>query len=351
MTIYYIETAEGSPGVPTIQPPAGGKFVLDATGSDQLESMPGCHGMLGWKEFLQNRDDMLRVLDRAVVINGSRPTNTDHGPAFEASLRKWLEEFLPRRYAVTSGFIIPNIREVGEKLYHYDVVIYDAMESPVLWANSNEDHSNQGRQRAIPAKYVLAVYEVKATLTTTSARLAMTKLRELAALEKHLPGRFSSGVVFGQVRDRTDSGTLKAILAGSKLRGFWGGVVLRAECDPSMTGVLIKGPAAEGQKDGLSSKRIAVPISRLNIRRGADGSIVNGRGAGIKLRRITTNTYAATKRYPVHYCSGGEELSLMWSHSGFAEFAGQLLNALEGIPFFSEESSAAMFAEVFDRID
>ena len=350
MTKFYIETAEDSPGLLTFQPPAGGGFVVPPKGNDQVSSMPGCHGMLGWKEFLENREDLLRAMDRAIGVNSSRPIKTEHGPPFEAAIRKWLTEFLPRRYAVTSGFIIPNIRDVGDKLYHYDVIIYDALDAPVLWASSDDDHSSQGRHRAIPAKHVLAVYEVKASLTRTSAKEAAKKLGELAPLAQHLPGRFSSGVVFGQLVGEGDVRSLGDLLTDAP--GYWGGAILRASCDQTVTGMLVKQLTVQGQVDGPTSERLVVPINDLDIRKEVNGEgIVIGRGAGVTFKQVAPNTYATTKRYPVHYAAGGIQMSLSWSRSGFAEFAAQVLNQFEGIPFFSDQSEAAMFAEVFDRIE
>lgn len=66
------------------------------------------YGFYGWKEFLTTREELLNEFDRARNKNISRPVRTSHGNAGEAIFRKWLEEFLPKRYAVTSGFIIPN---------------------------------------------------------------------------------------------------------------------------------------------------------------------------------------------------------------------------------------------------
>jgi hypothetical protein len=68
----------------------------------------GKYGFTGWKEFASNRRVILNEFDRAKGLNESRPVQTEHGIAGEAGLRNWLCSFLPRRYGVTSGFIIPD---------------------------------------------------------------------------------------------------------------------------------------------------------------------------------------------------------------------------------------------------
>lgn len=73
----------------------------------------------------------------------NRPTETDKGNYAEALFREWLEQFLPARYGVTSGYIIsqrdstvPKSALKG-KLCHYDVIIYNKLDSPVLWTEMN----------------------------------------------------------------------------------------------------------------------------------------------------------------------------------------------------------------------
>jgi hypothetical protein len=41
----------------------------------------------------------------------------------------------------------------------FDVIIYDALESPVLWIEDNPDNSSGGRSLAIPVEHVKAAPE------------------------------------------------------------------------------------------------------------------------------------------------------------------------------------------------
>jgi hypothetical protein len=125
--------------------------------------MDQCFGQPGWKEFHRNRKNILAEFDKIREQIENRPVKTAHGVGVEAYLRKWLAEFLPKKYSVTSGYIIPTLyNDAGVTLYHYDIIIYNVLEAPVLWTEGNEDNSEQGKYRAIPAEHVVAVYEVKA---------------------------------------------------------------------------------------------------------------------------------------------------------------------------------------------
>jgi len=72
----------------------------------------------GWKQFLTGRDEMLAAYDRARVHSSKRTVQTGHGNVAEAQFRKWLSEFLPKRYGVTSGFIISQGVPNSQDLVH-----------------------------------------------------------------------------------------------------------------------------------------------------------------------------------------------------------------------------------------
>lgn len=128
------------------------------------------YGMVGWQEFASNRTEILAKYDLAKVQEASRPIKTGRGVAGEAAIREWLSSYLPTKYRVTSGYIIPDVIQTPDyKLYHHDVVIFDALNAPVLWTEGNPDQSELGRRRAIPAKYVHAVLEIKSSFGTDNA--------------------------------------------------------------------------------------------------------------------------------------------------------------------------------------
>src|SRR5687768_6707891 len=121
------------------------------------------YGYFGWREFSETRQELLDEFDRSKGFNQSRPIKTEHGKAGEAVIRNWLSDLLPQRFGVTSGYVIPDVITQDYTLYHYDVIIYDKLNSPVLWIDSDLDTSEQGKKRAIPAKHIYSIFEVKAT--------------------------------------------------------------------------------------------------------------------------------------------------------------------------------------------
>ena len=198
----------------------------------------------GWRQFLSGRKQMLDAFDRAKEKAKANKIGVLHGRVGEAEFRKWLAEFLPKRYEVTSGFIISQGVKAPERAPHFDVIIYDHLESPVLWVNP--DNSSQGRSLAIPVEYVRCVIEVKSTFSSTSVSEALEHLKELLPLmngqdapeeryKRHLPAQFVCGIVFFDLpkSNQYSEKSLAKLIYGAQLRGFFGGLILRAEGHPA----------------------------------------------------------------------------------------------------------------------
>src|SRR5215217_5670007 len=96
---------------------------------------------IGADEFNTNKNAMLDLFELAKIQSRYRPTQTDKGKIAEAAFRDWLTQFLPKKYAVTSGYIISQGKNYGKNLLHYDVIIYDALNAPILWVEKNADNS------------------------------------------------------------------------------------------------------------------------------------------------------------------------------------------------------------------
>ena len=64
------------------------------------------------------------------------------------------------------------------------MIIYDQLEAPTLWIESNKDKSEAARARIVPAEHVQALIEVKAAFNTQTVRQAADKLDELAPLPR-----------------------------------------------------------------------------------------------------------------------------------------------------------------------
>jgi hypothetical protein len=77
----------------------------------------------GWRQFLTGRKEMLDAFDRAREQSRAHEVETFHGRVAEAAFRKWLAEFLPGRFGVTSGYIVSPGVSSSQKVPHFDVII------------------------------------------------------------------------------------------------------------------------------------------------------------------------------------------------------------------------------------
>ena len=201
----------------------------------------------GWSQFTTQKAKMVSDFSIFKDLSDNRPTETDKGRFAEALFRDWLEQFLPAKYGVTSGYIIQQMDAVKPrsalkgKLRHYDVIIYNRLDAPILWTEMSPDHSLSGRIRAIPAEYVHAVLEVKSTFNATSIANAFNKLDELAPLlgiedinepyKQYIPADFYLGMIFFDLpkKEQKNLELLNKLMPAHFLRGFFGGIILSAE--------------------------------------------------------------------------------------------------------------------------
>ena len=247
---------------------------------------------------------------------------TEHGNVGEAKFRSWLSESLPKKYGVTSGFIIPDARVMNYELRHYDVIIYDYLNSPVLWASNNPDNTEQGRARAIPAEFVHAVFEVKATFNKQSADDALQKLEELNLYKDHLSENFISGAIFFEVKQQDQS---KSKVAGSlykdNIPGYFGGLILRSEgIDANVAGYYYFQNAEHETPD-------IMPLVREidSFGRNADGSIGIAPG-----NSVTASNQDQVWNFDTAYSVQVGQVNLRWSYNSFPYFFRDLILMLDG---------------------
>jgi hypothetical protein len=265
----------------------------------------------GWKQILTARKDILDAFDSAREMARTRRVETLHGEVAEGAVRQWLAEFLPKRYGVASGYVVSPGFSDEHRAPHFDVIIYDQLESPVLWVEDSPDRSPQGRSLALPVEYVRAVLEVKSQMTAQTMRDAVHHLGELTRVMEgadapndpyklYLPPAFFCGVVFMELMTEhagTEK-TLSAILEGIPARGFIGGVVLRCEGHTLPDTGRISLVSHESPFEGF-----------------ATGTSLIGLG-------MTASTESAPG---IHIGA-----MLQWSGSGFAAFAFDLVALLQG---------------------
>ena len=93
----------------------------------------------GFKQFLANKLRLIKSFELSKLYTENHIVKVEHGNVAEAEFRRWLSDFLPDKFGVTSGFIIsPKLTE-EDKTPHYDIVIYDKDNSPILWEEANPD--------------------------------------------------------------------------------------------------------------------------------------------------------------------------------------------------------------------
>ena len=313
--------------------------------------MKNCFGMHGWREFHRNRKDILAEFDKLREITQNRPVQTAHGQGVEAYLRKWLSEFLPKKWAVTSGYMIPVLYKDNIKLYHYDIIIYDCLNAPVLWTEGNQGDSVQGKFRAIPAKNVAAILEVKSRLNRKNVQDMVTKLLEIDRFKDQLPDTFFSSGIFVdlQEEDNGQSAILKSMIQLGGVHRFMGAMVLRYEGDDSATGV-VRLFADDEDNSNTNASKLARPIDDLAIHMTEDGSVqMTEQGAGVIAVATDEHTWSMSKVYSSFMSHNGISANINWSRSGFAEFCIDMVSFLDGLSY--SDQNRPSFGRIFDSFE
>jgi hypothetical protein len=265
---------------------------------------------VAWQQFLTARRELLAQYDQALIHARAQAVSTHHGVVAEAAVRNWLERFLPKRYGVTSGFIKSQDPK-SAMTSHFDVIIYEQLESPVLWTELNKDKSEGGLTRVIPAEHVRAIIEVKSALSRRTLRAASDKLRQLDPLfsglntlgehyPQFMPVNTVLSMLFFELRseDAADQEVLNLVRDLEFPRVFYGPVILRGEgIHPDYTAIFQKLRSDE-------------PVNEIWTERG----LLHG--------------YAHSSSKEL---SGAHILaSLMWADVRFSDFAFDLLALLNG---------------------
>lgn len=134
---------------------------------------------VGAEAIIAERNALLFQYDKAKQQTQDDAVKTDHGNVGEAIVRAWLTQFLPRKYGVAKGYIITSNLAYDGPLEEWDIIIYDRLESPVLFVRKSPDDAEGGRRHAIPIEHVRGVVEVKSTFRPDMARKVSSKLGRL----------------------------------------------------------------------------------------------------------------------------------------------------------------------------
>lgn len=208
---------------------------------------------IGLDSFFAERDKLLNAYGEAKKQVGDDAVKTEHGVTGEAAVRKWMQSFLPKRFGVCKGYIITTNLEFEGALEEWDVLVYDAMESPVLFTRGPGDADNAESKRAIPVEHVRAVIEVKATLSPTMAKKCTDKLLKLdqyfgdnrdSEYPQYLSHPFVCAALFletkvdtlAQYRRALDN--LTVLYQRESMKSFMGGLVVRSQRNNDHSGYL-----------------------------------------------------------------------------------------------------------------
>lgn len=142
---------------------------------EQIASRPKIHDLM-----LAKQEEMLSALsaNRRVM-----PHEGEKGAAAELRWREMLAAYLPRRYSVSTGFVLDHTSEISGQI---DVIIHDAQYSPFLF--------QAGTSCFVPAESVYAVFDAKQDITKDTMEETGEKVASVRALQR------TSGDVWTNVR-------------------------------------------------------------------------------------------------------------------------------------------------------
>jgi hypothetical protein len=106
------------------------------------------------------------------------PHAGEKGIAREDILRSFLEDYLPARFGVSSGFVFDARGQASGQM---DIVIYDKASCPVLKVSST--------RRMFPVESVASVISVKSHLSASELADATSNLRSVLHLDRFASGR------------------------------------------------------------------------------------------------------------------------------------------------------------------
>lgn len=104
------------------------------------------------------------------------PVKVEHGNVAESIFRSYLKRVLPKKYGVEKGHVITRDVTYDGPLEEWDIIVYDALESPILYVRGD---SGSEEKVGIPVEHVKCVVEVKATLNRSNTEKTTRKLLKL----------------------------------------------------------------------------------------------------------------------------------------------------------------------------
>lgn len=114
------------------------------------------------------------------------PHRGERGSGREDVVRKFLSDYLPKRFGVSPGFVVDATGAVSHQL---DCIVYDQLSAPVFPITDG--------QRLFPAESVAGVVSIKSFLDANQLQSVVENLQSVTKLDRYASGR--PEVMFGGV--------------------------------------------------------------------------------------------------------------------------------------------------------
>lgn len=204
---------------------------------------------IGVDSFFAMRKKLLSDFEIAKQQAKDDAAKVEPGNVGESVVRKWLDEFLPKRFGICKGYIITSNLYYDGPMEEWDIIIYDALEAPTLFTRKNGEET----KTAIPVEYVRGVIEVKSALNKKSAEKAVKKLEKLKIFiganesqdyPKYFTPPFISSIIFFEIGIKTFKQYRASLDFIAKMyqetdnAPFMGALVLKSSKNQNHTGYL-----------------------------------------------------------------------------------------------------------------
>lgn len=123
-----------------------------------------------------------QTLASQLLLTDSISHTGEKGRVGEEQWTKILQQYLPKRFNVSSGIVLDSRGTVSDQI---DIVIYDLQYTPTLLGHGSHVY--------IPAEAVYAVFEVKQDISKKNLEYTAGKLRSVRALHRTSMPTISSG--------------------------------------------------------------------------------------------------------------------------------------------------------------
>lgn len=165
------------------------------------------------KDALKAKSDSLK---QSLGIQLGHPVS--QGDLGEGEWKNFLSGFLPKRYAVTKGFVFDSKGAISEQI---DLIVYDPLHSPLIMETDNGE-------KYVTAESVYAVFEVKPKANKANIEYADEKIQSVLNLKRTSRDMIASGekiaareltpIIGGLLVDRFENKaeTIKKHLASSR---------------------------------------------------------------------------------------------------------------------------------------